>query len=140
MHRPAPPAATISLASALAETRRLHDWLEAALGAAGVAPRTAHAVQLCLEEAVMNVVLHGYGPGAPGRIRVRLRMAAHRVAALVEDAAAPFDPLGVPPPRAAGAAGGRGLGLLRAFSSAARYRRRAGRNLLWLCFDRAVAA
>src|ERR1700709_670701 len=88
MNNPAPPSASIQLASTGRETGRLHVWLDQALE--GAPEAVSHAVRLCLEEAVMNVVMHGYGPDQPGAINVRLWPEAGCLVAEILDDAAPF--------------------------------------------------
>ena len=134
------PATSIVLASTVAETGRLHAWLDGSLADGSLPDRTAHAIRLCLEEAVMNVVLHGYGPGGPGAIDVALWSEPGAVFARVADSAGAFDPTAARPPAAkqelaAGPPGGRGLGLIRSFAAAAQYERLDGQNRLSLEFS-----
>lgn len=111
----------------------MHAWLDDVFRDAAVPGKTAHAIRLCLEEAVMNVVMHGYGPGQPGVIAVALWPCGAGLCAQVSDSAAPFDPTA---PRAVRTAsvGGRGLQLIRRFATESRYRRQDGRNHLTLSF------
>lgn len=131
--------ASIELASTVAETGRLHAWLDGWIGQSALPEAAAHALRLCLEEAVMNVVLHGYGPGQPGTIQVALRQANGAAVASVTDAATPFDPLAPRPEPVRrdlqdGPLGGRGLGLIRRYAGGASYMRQDGRNVLTLRF------
>lgn len=135
------PAASTVISSTIAETGRLHAWLDEVFARHGVPDRVAHAVRLCLEEAVMNVILHGYGPGQPGAIEIALWSDGDEVLARVTDRAAPFDPTQPRPsgPRRAdladGPIGGRGLGLIRRYASRTGYARHGdGRNELTLGF------
>jgi anti-sigma regulatory factor (Ser/Thr protein kinase) len=138
MSSPAPAPARIQLASAVPETGRMHAWLDGLFAAWGAPEALAHAIRLCLEEAVMNVILHGYGPGRPGVIEISAWREPDAVFARVCDGAAPFDPLVEPgaagPGRGAGQAGGRGLLLIRRYARSCRYERQDGRNALLLGF------
>ena len=131
--------ATIELASTVAETGRLHAWLDGWIADGALSADAAHAVRLCLEEAVMNFVLHGYGPGQPGAIQVALRHDGNTVVATVTDGAPAVDPTAPRPEPARqglqdGPLGGRGLGLIRRYAGRAEYERRDGRNVLTLRF------
>lgn len=131
--------ASIELASTVAETGRLHAWLDGWLARASIPDGAAHALRLCLEEAVMNVILHGYGPGRPGTLEVALRREGNEAVATVSDGAMVFDPTAPRPEPVRGGLhdgplGGRGLGLIRRYASHASYERRDGRNVLTLRF------
>ena len=139
MTAPAPPLspAQLEIGSTPAESGRLHDWLDGVLASPALPRRSAHAIRLCLEEAVMNVIMHGYTAGSPGMIGVRLWSAPPLAFALIWDTASPFDPTAAPAapmPASPDAEGGRGLHLLRHYSRAQRYERQAGRNMLTIEF------
>ncbi len=139
MNDSAETPAPILLASRLADTARLHAWLDHRL--AGTADETAHAIRLCLEEAVMNVILHGYGPDGPGTIEVALAAEPSALIARVSDSAPAFDPTKArpaprPPGLHAGPLGGRGLHLIRRYASSCQYERGAGHNVLTMRFGR----
>ncbi|HYZ61005.1 MAG TPA: ATP-binding protein, partial [Acetobacteraceae bacterium] len=115
-------AVTFELGSSTAETARLHAWLDAVFASSPVPEPLAGRLRLCLEEAVMNVVLHGYGEGRPGRIGLTLWREADALFARVTDAAPAFDPVSSPlPPLAptleAARLGGRGLRLIRGLAT-----------------------
>lgn len=128
------------LRSTVAETRRLHEWLDQALAAGALPDRLENAVRLCLEEAVMNVVMHGHGEGEPGEIVVTLGHGPGSLWARIADRAPPFNPVAaeLPPARRPslqeGPLGGRGLRLMRRFAQDLHYERRDGQNLLTLRF------
>ena len=136
-----PPDRTLVLHSRVAETGRLHAWLDEMAAASVVPDRLASAVRLCLEEAVVNVITHGYGRGRPGEIEVTLAREPGALRAAVADDAGPFDPTAVstPPSRRAGLQdgplGGRGLRLMRRVATRLDYARSGGRNLLTLRFE-----
>lgn len=133
------PDSSIELASTVAETGRLHGWLDGWLARSKLPEAVAHGLRLCLEEAVMNVVLHGYAPGQPGTIQVALRREGDGTVATITDGAPAFDPTAPRPEPARrglqdGPLGGRGLGLIRRYATRAEYERQDGRNVLTLRF------
>lgn len=120
-----------------AELSRLHAWLEDLAVAWGLAPDVTFAADLCLEEAVGNVIAYAFADGAPHEIRVSIARDGRRLVVEVEDDGRPFDPLVVPPPEVADRLedvriGGLGIHLIRRFASGTRYARDAGRNRLTL--------
>ncbi len=133
--------ASIALRHDRADLRRLLEWIDGRIEALSLGPTAAHAVRLCLEEAVLNIVMHNDPPADPAAaIRVWLGRRGGQLRASVADNVAPFDPLSVPaPPRAenlaAAAIGGLGIPIMRRFSKAMEYRREYGANLLEFRFD-----
>jgi len=122
------PASAAGLAAVSA---RLHAWLLAA--GAGVA--AIQRVELVLEEAVMNVIMHGTrADGRPAEIALRAALAADSCRLELTDNAAPFDPVAAPTRCTAASLedtpGGLGLLLLRRYGQDLRYERLAGRNRL----------
>lgn len=133
--------AAIALRHDLVEMQRLSDWIDLRAGDLSLSPSGAHAVRLCLEEAVLNIITHNEPPADPAAaIRVWLGRNDGCLGASVEDRCGPFDPLAVPAPaRAASLAaaplGGLGIPIMRWFSRAIEYRREHGSNLLAFRFD-----
>jgi serine/threonine-protein kinase RsbW len=97
-------------------------------------------LELCLEEAVVNIVKHGEFPqSSDGRIFVSIARATPFLVACIEDTAAPFDPTCAPPPPSTGSLettpiGGLGIHLIRQLATNIHYDRREGRNHLRLEF------
>jgi anti-sigma regulatory factor (Ser/Thr protein kinase) len=123
----------------LSEIERPPAWIERIAGRAGLATETTFALQLCVEEAIANIIMYS---GAPeeARISVDLMLDSGRVVVVIEDGGRPFDPTGLPP-RVKPASlhesriGELGVHLMRQYSSSMRYRRLDGRNRLTLTFD-----
>jgi anti-sigma regulatory factor (Ser/Thr protein kinase) len=114
-------------------------WVEALAAELRLSSDTAFAVRLCLEEAVANIVEHGFDSGAAADIGLSVERDDGRLRFEIVDAGRPFDPLAAPPPAAVerledAPEGGRGIALMRAFADHVGYERRAGRNLLRLGF------
>jgi anti-sigma regulatory factor (Ser/Thr protein kinase) len=110
-------------------------WTREAAADAELPPARSLHLELAVEEAVANVVRHGY-PGRHGEFRIRVEGAAGVVRIEIEDAGVPFDPTengsaaeGRPGERSAG---GHGLMLIRRLASRLSYRREDGVNRLQL--------
>lgn len=128
----------IRLGADFAEMPRLTAWVEATASELGLTERQLYAVQLCLEEVVANLVMHGQPAAGPG-IAITLRMEAAPLRVTVEDDAEPFDLTARAPARAAPSLeaaqpGGLGLGLVAAYTIARDYSSDGGRNRLVLTF------
>jgi anti-sigma regulatory factor (Ser/Thr protein kinase) len=84
-----------------ARRERLGDLLafvERACARAALDPDVAFDVRLATEEAVTNVIDHGYaGVAAPGPIAVRFRHDPRQVVVTIDDLAPPFDPTTIRP-------------------------------------------
>jgi len=92
--------------------------------------------QLAVEEAITNVINHGYKkPG--GEIIVSCRISPDRIEVQIIDAAPRFDPLSVPEPELDSTiedreAGGLGVFLIRQVMDEISYRYENGKNILVL--------
>jgi serine/threonine-protein kinase RsbW len=131
------------LRTALMELERLTAWLQQITLTAHLDDAMAFALQLCLEEAVANIVMYGGSPEA-APIAITVEHSNGVVTAIVEDSARPFDPTQVPPRQKPHSldetrVGELGVHLMRQYSSEMRYERRDDHNLLTLRFDRATA-
>ncbi len=131
------------LRSRLDELQRLATWVEAVANHAALSAEQAFALQLCLEEAVANIVMYG-GAADDAAISVEVSQAGGDLTVLIEDSARAFDPTQVPPrekPVSLDKArvGALGVHLMRHYSSQMRYERRNGRNCLILTFNRPEA-
>lgn len=127
------------LQTRLAEIDRLAAWVDGVASQAGLAPDTVFALQLCLEEAVANIVMYGRAPEeAP--IAVQFTPDNGGATVIIEDSGRPFDPTALPPrvkPVSLDETriGELGVHLIRHYSRAMRYDRLDGRNRLTLTFD-----
>lgn len=125
--------------SRLEEIPRVTRWVDEQIGGAGLRDGLSFDIQVCLEEAIANIVLHAF-KGATGHpIVVRLAIGAEEVSVQVRDAGPPFDPRGVAqatPPSSPQEAtvGGLGLRLIRGLARSFDYARLDDANLLTLTF------
>ena len=97
--------------------------------------RVLYQVELVLEEAFMNVVLHAFPNGAPHTFEIRLQVTQEDVVLSLCDDGVAFDPLKRPPgvmPASIDEAevGGLGLHLMRRNAKSIRYERVATQNHL----------
>ena len=136
------PPDSLMLDSQLSEISRAQAWAEALAARLGLSGQVRYAVLLCLEEALANVVLHGYRnePGHP--ISVRARVSEDSLLFEVQDNAPPFAPEDAPQSTRKGEPalleslipGGYGLGLLRHFSESLVHEKLADGNRLAMSF------
>lgn len=124
----------------LSELDRLAGWIEAWVQP-DLSADTSFAIQLCLEEAVANIIMHGSADD-PGEIVIEVTCNGGALVARIEDTGREFDPTQVPAPLLASSleqakVGDFGIPLMRSFASAMDYQRRHGRNRLTLRFEEA---
>jgi len=126
------------IANRISELRPLSAWAVESAKGLGASVDTCHEVDLCVTEAVTNVMRHGYLDDGRHEIEVELARDGDRLVMRIEDDARPFDPLGVPgsPPTSLEDAkpSGRGITLMRTGADSASYERRNGHNVLVLTF------
>ncbi len=132
------PAPRLTLQSQLEELVRLWPWVQALAGEYAIPADTQFAIDLCLEEALSNIIRHGYRaqPGFP--ITIDCAPDGTELVFTVEDQAPAFDPLAfsaiseMPPPSPIDRLrpGGHGIRLMRRFAGSLDYRRLANGNRL----------
>lgn len=94
-----------------------------------------HDVSVALDEALSNIVAHGYAAGESGAIAIRLACQADEMTIEIEDGGRAFDPLQVPSPDLTAdlgerQVGGLGIHFIRSLMDAVAYDRRDGKNCL----------
>ena len=130
------PLFEISIDSDIAVIPDVSARLEDAMQTCGFSPEAVLDTQLAVEEAVTNVIIHGYkGPG--GSIGVSCRFHDNILEIRITDASPPFDPLSIPEPDTHDAVderkiGGLGIFLIRRVMDDIIYRYENGRNILTL--------
>ena len=128
---------SILLRAQLEELPRLAAWVQAL--PFGLDAKRIHAVQLCVEEVVANLIMHAKPAGGP-YVSVTVTIEAEPLRVMVEDDAIPFDSTAQPGPAPltileTAEIGGLGLTLLRGFSTTQNYARVGEQNRLTLGFD-----
>jgi serine/threonine-protein kinase RsbW len=127
----------LELRGDLSELRRLAGWIKARAPQV-IAADTLFAVQLCLEEAVANIILHGDATD-DRQIAIELERDGGTLIARIEDTGWEFDPTQFRPRSVAKSleeakVGDYGIHLMRCFASGMHYERQEGRNRLTLRF------
>lgn len=121
------------------ELRRASDWLHAACRRHQVPDEHADRLELCLNEVLANVIVHGGAAALSEPVRLRLEIDVDdgrgQAGVTVSDAGAAFDPLSSPAgilPKTLEEAslGGLGLVMIRRCSDWLDYRNEEGRNHL----------
>jgi len=139
----AKPMAQLTLRSQLDDLDQLWPWVEALAAEYSIPAGTTFAIHLCLEEAVSNVIRHGYGNQPGHTVTVDCSLSETReLVFTVEDQAPAFDPLGNQPSQTDAAPssiddllpGGRGIHLLARFAGSVAYHRLANGNRLTIGF------
>lgn len=130
----------ITIPADLEEITRAAGILEEVMAAAGFCREEILRLQLAVEEACANVVLHGYGE-EEGEICLRALVDGDRLSVTVEDEGGPFDPTACSPPRLEEDLEGRGIGglgvhLMRSLVDGISYEFRDGKNVLTLMVKR----
>jgi len=116
-------AARLTLKSQLSELARVQQWVDALVAAHPIPHGTVNAIQLCLEEAIANIIHHGYAaqPDQAITVEYRIDQSAGVLEFTIEDTAPPFNPLEVQEPTAPATLdemipGGQGIRLIRRFA------------------------
>ena len=126
---------SISLLNHRREVERLTGLVEQFGEAHRLAADDVSAVNLLLDEIVINIISHGYDDQREHQILVTLALENGVLAIRVEDDGRPFNPLDVPGPNLdlpieERPIGGLGVYIARSIADQMDYRRDAGRNVL----------
>lgn len=110
----------------LDDLERVHHFIDEFARATDLNETLVFAVRLAIEEAVVNLIQHGYKQ-APGPIHLSIEADAHQVTVMIGDHAPPFPPDRAPQPRlghdlASRPIGGLGWHFIRAMMDEIRYR------------------
>lgn len=111
-------------------------WVRAFIAEAGLSGDAAYALELAVDELVLNAMSYAYPPGADGEIALRLSRRPGGGATLrIEDRGVPYDPTAredpdVEAPLEERAIGGLGIHLVRRLARSVEYRREGDRNIL----------
>ncbi|MHB8163538.1 MAG: ATP-binding protein [Methanoregula sp.] len=110
--------------------------LDQAMQAYGFSEEEILDTQLAVEEAITNVIVHGYAKG-PGTIVISCHTTRGIAEIQIEDSAPPFNPLSIPEPDISveieeRQIGGLGVFLIRQVMDEISYRYENGKNILVL--------
>jgi sigma-B regulation protein RsbU (phosphoserine phosphatase) len=124
-----------TLKNRVAEIARLGERLGEFAALHQLTPNVLYNLNLALEEAVNNIISHGYSDHREHEIRVRIRVESGAVIAELKDDARPFNPLTAPnanvtTPLDERPAGGLGIHLMRKLMDGIEYQRLEDGNLL----------
>ena len=128
----------LELRGDLSELGRLPRWIKAR-APEELSADTSFAVQLCLEEAVTNIIMYGCPKDDHLEIAIELQRDGGTLVARVQDTGREFDPTQFPLRSVAKSleeakVGDCGIHLMRCFASGMHHERREGRNRLTLRF------
>jgi serine/threonine-protein kinase RsbW len=117
----------LDLQSRISELARVPPWIERLAATYSIPDSTQFAMNLCLEEALSNVIRHGYREDSGQSIAIHFSVAPDgRFVLVLEDEAPPFNPVDSPELPAISSLdeaqiGGQGIRLLREFADALQY-------------------
>ena len=131
----------LTLHSRLSDIAQLPVWVESIASRHAIPSDMHYAMDLCLEEVLVNIIRHGYGRESDLPIRVVFKTPRPgNYLFIVEDDAPPFDPLAAPALSALDPSddirvGGQGIRLLRRFADTLDYQPTPTGNQLYIGFS-----
>jgi serine/threonine-protein kinase RsbW len=105
-----------------------------AIKAVGYTSEDLFAIRIALDEAIANALIHGNRRDSTKEVKVWYRISPNRVVATIEDEGEGFDPAKIPDPLSPDGqekASGRGILLMRHYSTSVRFNRIG--NCVTLC-------
>lgn len=127
------------VADDLTDVARATAWVYQRVTDARLSDDVRYNIEVCVEEALANLILHGRVLNGGKDITVAFAALGGQATITVADRCIPFDVTREPPPslptREDLRVGGQGLRLIRAFSTGLTYRTENGRNELTMRFD-----
>jgi len=134
--------AKLVLSNRPGELKRFERWLAPLCDELELPPKAAFALDLALNEALINVINHGFEPADEEQeIQVRLEIREQTLIAEIIDGGRPFNPLEARPMKTGqsldqASIGGRGIHLIRSYADELGYRYQDGRNHLRMLVKR----
>jgi anti-sigma regulatory factor (Ser/Thr protein kinase) len=128
---------TLVIENRLSELGRVEQWLAGLVERWEIPPDTAFAVDLLINEAVINVISYAFPDAGMHPVTISVADTPEEVAIEILDRGIPFDPFGAPEMVVSrdldtAEIGGRGIHLIKSFADRHHYRRVAGSNRLSL--------
>jgi serine/threonine-protein kinase RsbW len=136
----APRPIELTIASDLAEARRVQEEIEKSLQASAYTEHDIFAIRLALEEALVNAIKHGNQMDPDKQVFIVYKITPERFDIRITDQGAGFNPEDVPDPTAIENIErpcGRGLLLMRGFMTEVEYHGKG--NIVSMCKVREVA-
>jgi anti-sigma regulatory factor (Ser/Thr protein kinase) len=136
----------LDLRSRLSDLAQIHVWIERLASQYTIPANMQFAMNLCLEEALSNIIQHGYSCNPDHSIAVQFESPLeNQFVFVIEDEAPAFNPVASPELPALnaledGPIGGQGLRLLRRFADALDYQATPTGNRLTIGFSAAGSA
>lgn len=135
MHRP--ERLSVTLRNQRSEIHRMFSLVEAFCRANRIGDDRLFDIRLVLDEAVINIIVHGYEDRLDHTINVSLVLDDPTLTIRIDDDAAAYNPLDAPPPRfdlpiEERRIGGLGVHIIKALARSVEYRRAGGRNHLMI--------
>ncbi len=129
------PLATLAINADRSEVRAAADWLHEVTHQHEVPQNKAIALDQCLDEVLMNIVMHGGTSATNSPVNLSFELTQKEAAITVSDSGKPFDPVNAPPkprPMSLDEAepGGLGLSIIKGLSNHLNYEFKDGRNVL----------
>jgi serine/threonine-protein kinase RsbW len=129
------PSVSAKFANQVPEVARVAAMAERFGGEHGLSDDDIMAVNLVLDEIVLNVIHHAYDDSGEHQIGVTLTLEEGVLTIRVDDDGRPFDPLAAPPPDLDAPLeerqiGGLGIHIVRSTMDGVEYQRVGGRNIL----------
>jgi serine/threonine-protein kinase RsbW len=126
----------LTIGSDIGEIPKISAMLEEGMHAYGFSDEDVLDTQLAVEEAIINIISHGYKKQG-GWITVSCKVGPNHIEIQITDAAPQFDPLSIPEPELDSTIedreiGGLGVFLIRQLMDDCSYRYENGRNILVL--------
>jgi serine/threonine-protein kinase RsbW len=91
------PESILRIAAELKNLSRIRSFVQKTAAALGADRDVIADIILATDEAVTNVIVHGYQDG-PGMIEIELRRNGNAIVVYVRDQSVPFDPTSIPAP------------------------------------------
>ena len=128
------------IGSDITEIPQVSAWLEVVMRGAGFTEEAILDTQLAVEEAITNVIVHGYKESG-GEVVITCHLNSDRVEVEIADTAPRFDPLSMPEPDLESSIdkrriGGLGVFLIRQVMDGVSYRYENGKNILLMTKNR----
>jgi len=125
---------SFAIPAELEQIQKVSDTIEQCMKTQGWGNDPILDVQLAVEEAVTNTILHGYD-GTSGTIAIQIETSPHHISVEIADDAPAFDPLSVPDPDTGSdlddrEIGGLGIFLIRQVMDEVSYRYEQNKNIL----------